>query len=172
MSRFEVIVRRSAVRKSMGKAGRLSGLAPSETGIAKTWPADGGSSSWDGWATGGGSSVWESPADARYSKSRSAPRSNVRKRAELSQCCATVFPNKMRKDYRRDERFSSCKYRLIEVEWLMNIGERRPGEGIAETKQWQAATARIWRTSTMLASEPLPRMRRRRCERCCGSTGW
>src|SRR5260370_5818222 len=92
MSRFEVKVSRSAVGKSMGRDGRLSGLAPSETGIRGTWPGGGGNIFWGGSAAGGGGTVWESPADERCSKSRSVARSRVRERAELTNVGATVSP--------------------------------------------------------------------------------
>src|SRR5216683_3367714 len=92
MSRFEVKVSRSAVGKSMSRDGRLSGLAPSETGIPGTWPVGGGNISCGGSAAGGGGTVWESPADERCSKSRSAARSRVRERVELTNLRATVSP--------------------------------------------------------------------------------
>src|SRR5437899_1690454 len=92
MSRFEVKVRRSAVGKSMGRDGRLSGPPPSETGIPRTWPVGGVNISWDGSAAGGDGTVWESTADESCSKSKSVPRSSVRERAELTNGRATVFP--------------------------------------------------------------------------------
>src|SRR5947207_15916400 len=92
MSRLEVIVKRSAVGKLMGRAGRRFGIIPSVTGMAEMGPDGGGSVSGAGSAGGAGCTGWESPVDEQCSRTNSAPRSRVRERVELSNHCAIGLP--------------------------------------------------------------------------------